>query len=69
MRAYQPRRLNKLDGLPNISFVKRKSKLLEAEFKIICNTEVGVLKFMEVQEGKEAMRVNENSLQHRVTNG
>jgi hypothetical protein len=68
MSAYQPR-LDKLGGLPNISFIKRKPKPLGTEFKTICDTETGVMKFMEVQEGKEAMRVKEHSVSHGVTTG
>ncbi len=37
MSAYQPR-LNKLGGLPKISFIKRIPKPLGTEFKTICDT-------------------------------
>jgi len=68
MSAYQPR-LNKLGGLPNISFIKRKPQPIGTEFKTICDTETGVMKFKEVQEGKEAMRLKEYSITHGVTSG
>ena len=55
MSAYQPR-LDKFGGLPNISFIKRKPKPLGTDFKAMCNTETGVMKFVEIQEGKDAMR-------------
>ena len=47
MSVYQPR-LNKLGGLFNISFIKRKPKPLEIEFKTICAKETGVMKFIKV---------------------
>jgi hypothetical protein len=68
MSVFQPR-LDKLGGLPNISFIKRKPKPLGTEFKTICETETGVMKFMEVQEGKEAMRVKKHSQEYGVTSG
>ena len=68
MSAFQPR-LDKLGGLPNIFFIKRKLKPLGTEFKTICDTETGVGKFIEVQEENEAMRVKERSISHGVTSG
>jgi hypothetical protein len=68
MCAYQPR-LDKLGGLPNVSYIKRKPKPLGTEFKTICDTETGVMKFMEIQEGKDAMRVKPKSLTYGVTCG
>ena len=55
MSAWQPR-LDKFGGLPNLSFIKRKPKPLGTEFKTVCDTKTGVMRFMEIQEGKEAMR-------------
>jgi hypothetical protein len=49
MSAYQPR-LDKFGGIPNISFIKRKSKPLGIQFKTMCDTETSVMKFMEIQE-------------------
>ena len=68
MSAYQPR-LDELGGLPNIAFIKQKTKPLGTEFRTICDTETGVTKFMEVQEGKEAMQVKEYSNTHGGTSG
>jgi hypothetical protein len=68
MSAYQPR-LDKLGGLPNISVIKRKPRPLGTEFKTICDTETGVMKFMEFQEGKDAMRVKTHSREYGVTTG
>ena len=53
MSSWQPRK-TKLGGLPNISFVKRKPKPLGTEFKTVCDTESGVMKYMEIQEGLAA---------------
>jgi hypothetical protein len=55
MSAYEPR-LDKFGGLPNISFIKKKQKPIGTEFKTMCDTRTGVMKFMEIREGKEAMR-------------
>jgi hypothetical protein len=49
MSAFQPR-LDKLGGLPNISYIKRKPTPLGTEFKTICDTETGVMKFMNVEK-------------------
>ena len=68
MSAYQPR-LDKFGGLPNISFIKRKPKPLGTEFKTMCDTETGVMKFMEIQEGKEIMRVKPFAVELGVTSG
>jgi hypothetical protein len=68
MSAFQPR-LDKLGGLPNISIIKRKPKPLGTEFKPICDAKTGVMKFMEVQEGKEGMRMKGYSISHGVTSG
>ncbi len=68
MSAYQPR-LDKLGGLLNISFIKRKPKPLGAEFKTISDTETGVMKFMGVQERKDAMHVKTHSREYGATSG
>jgi hypothetical protein len=66
MCAYQAH-FDKLGGLPNVSFIKRKPKPLGTEFKTICDTETGVMKLMEIHEVKYAMRVNSNSLEYGAT--
>ena len=66
MSAYQPR-LDKLGGLANISFIKRKPKPLGTEFKTVCDTETGVMKFMEIQEGKDGMRTKQFAAEFGVT--
>ena len=66
--AYQPR-LDKFGGLPNISFIKRKPKPLGTEFKTMCDTRTGVMKFMEIQEGKDAMRLKPFAFEFGVTTG
>ena len=66
MCAYQPRK-DKFGGLPNISFIKRKPKPLGTEFKTLCDTVTGVMVHMEIQEGKEAMRVKTHARELGVT--
>jgi hypothetical protein len=67
--AYQPR-LDKFGGMPNIvSFIKRKPKPLGIEFKTMCDTETGVMKYMEIQEGKDAMRTKPFTDELGVTAG
>ena len=55
MSAWQPRK-DKLGGLPNISFIKRKPRPLGSEFKTVCDTETGAMVFMEIQKGAKAMK-------------
>ena len=55
MSAYRPRK-DKFGGLPHISFIMRKPKPLGTEFKCIVDAETGVMKHLEIQEGKDAMR-------------
>eukprot|EP00873_Tetraselmis_striata_P020718 jgi/Tetstr1/440982/TSEL_029250.t1 len=56
MSAYQPR-TTKFDGLPNISFIKRKPKLLGTEGKTTCDYETSVMIHFEIQKGRDAMRL------------
>ena len=60
MSAYKPRK-DKLGGLPNITYIHRKPKPLGTEMKTMCDCATGVMVYMEVQEGKNAMR--EKSMQ------
>jgi hypothetical protein len=55
MSSYKPR-TTKTGGLPHLSFIKRKPKPLGTEFKNQCDGIHGVMLFLEVQEGKVAMR-------------
>ena len=55
MSSYQPRK-DKRGGLPNISFILRKPKPLGTEFKTMCDADTGVMMWVEVQEGRTAMR-------------
>ncbi len=66
MSAYRPR-LDKFGGLPNISFIKRKLKPLDTEFKTMCDTESGVMKFMEIQQGEDAKRSKPFAVELGVT--
>ena len=43
------------NGMPHLSFVKRKPEPLGAEIKNLCDGESGVMLFMELQEGKDNM--------------
>ena len=47
-------------GVPNVSFVKRKPKSLGTELKDIVDGLHGVLLFLEIQEGKEAMKTKKH---------
>jgi hypothetical protein len=55
MSAYKPRK-DKLGGLPNITYMHRKPKALGTEMKTMCDCATGVMVYMEVHEGKYAMR-------------
>ena len=44
-------------NLPNISYVQRKPKPLGIEFKTVCEAMMGVMIYMEIQRGKDAMRL------------
>ena len=68
MSAYQPQK-DKLGGLPNISFIKRKPKPLGTEFKTVCDCETGVMTCMEIQEGKTRMRQTQYAHQFGVQAG
>eukprot|EP00951_Prasinocladus_malaysianus_P014339 scaffold108899_cov15-Prasinocladus_malaysianus.AAC.1 len=66
MSAYQPRK-DKLGGLPNISFIQRKPKPLGTEFKTSCDGHTGVMLHLEIQEGKDPMRLKPHSQELGVT--
>ena len=66
MSSYQPR-LDTFGGLPNISFIKRKPKPLGTDFKTMGDTQTGAMKFIEIQEGKEAMRQKPFAYEFGVT--
>ena len=55
MSAFRPRTTAR-GGLPNISFVKRKPKPMGTEFKCAADGRHGLMLFLEIQEGKDAMR-------------
>lgn len=55
MIAWEPR-TTKTGGLPNISFIKRKPSPLGTELKSVADGRHGVMLFLEIQEGKTAMR-------------
>jgi hypothetical protein len=55
MSAYKPRK-DKPCELPNISYIHRKPKPLGTELKTMCDCATGVMVYMEVQEGNNAMR-------------
>ena len=52
-------RTTKTGGLPNLSFVARKSEPLGTEFKNIVDGMTGAMLWLEIQEGKERMRQRE----------
>jgi hypothetical protein len=55
MSNWQPRK-DKLGGLPNISYIQRKPRPLGTEMKCVADGETGMMLYLEVQEGKDAMR-------------
>jgi hypothetical protein len=55
MSAFQPR-ASKLGGLPHLSFIKRKPRPLGTEFKCAADGPSGVMLWLEIQEGKAAMK-------------
>ena len=66
MSSFRPRK-DKLGGLPNISFIYRKPKPIGTEFKAVCDASTGVMTFLEIQEGRDAMRVKEKAKDIGVT--
>ena len=66
MSAWKPR-ADKLGGLPNISFVMRKPKPLGTEFKASVDADIGIMIYMEIQEGKDPMRGKEHAPELGVT--
>jgi hypothetical protein len=54
MSAFQPRTTPTAD-LDHVSFVERKPKKLGTEFKCVADGGSGVMRFLEIQEGREAM--------------
>jgi hypothetical protein len=58
MSAYRPRK-DKLGGSPNISFIMRKPKPLGTEIKACADGSTCCLTFLELQAGKEPMRLKE----------
>ena len=55
MSSCQPRE-DKLRGLSNISFIKRKPKPVGTEFKTMCDSETGIMAIVEIQEGSVHMQ-------------
>ena len=49
--------------LPNISYVGRKPEPLGTEFKVVCDSETGIMIFIEIQRGKKGME----SVKHNNT--
>ena len=54
MSAFQPRTTSSAD-LDHLSFAERKPKKLGTEFKCVADGRSGVMRFLEIQEGKDAM--------------
>ena len=52
-------RTTKTGELPNISFVKRKPEPLGTEVKNACDGMSGTMIWIEIQEGKERMKIKE----------
>eukprot|EP00873_Tetraselmis_striata_P015222 jgi/Tetstr1/435486/TSEL_024391.t1 len=60
-------RATKLGGLPNLSFIYRKPKPLGTEMKTVCDCDTGVMTYIEIQEGRDPMRVKPHAAEHGVT--
>jgi hypothetical protein len=56
MSAYKPRKDKLVGELPNITYTHRKPKPLRTEMKTMCDCATGVMVYVEVQKGKNAMR-------------
>jgi hypothetical protein len=56
MSAYKPRK-DKLGGLPKVTYIHHEPKPLGTELKTMCDCATGVMVYIEVQEGKNALRV------------
>ena len=54
MSAFQPRTTPAAD-LDHLSYVEQKPKKLGMEMKCVADGRSGVIRFLEIQEGKEAM--------------
>ena len=54
MSPFQPRTTASAD-LPHLSFVERKPKKLGTEYKCVADGRHGLMRSLEIQEGKEAM--------------
>jgi hypothetical protein len=65
MYAHKPQK-DKLGGIPNTTFIHRNPKPLETELKIMCDCATGAMVYMEVQEGKDAMRDKQYAAEHGV---
>eukprot|EP00873_Tetraselmis_striata_P011764 jgi/Tetstr1/432028/TSEL_021502.t1 len=63
MSAYQPR-ATKQGGLPNLNFIYRKPKPLGTEMKTVCDCDTGVMTYIEIQEGRDPMRVKPHAAGH-----
>jgi hypothetical protein len=66
MSAFKPRK-DKLGGLSNITYIHRKQKPLGTEMKTMCDSATGVMVYMEVQEGKNAMCGKDYAAEHGVS--
>jgi Transposase IS4 len=58
MSAWRPRTTAK-GGLPHISYILRKPEPLGTEFKSVACSKTGIMLFLEIQEGKNAMATKE----------
>lgn len=56
MSAWRPR-TTATGGLPNITFLVRKPEPLGTEFKDVCDGTHGVMLYLEIQEGRDGMRI------------
>ena len=55
MSPFQPSN-SKTGNLPNISYVLCKPSPLGIELKTVCDANMGIMLYIEIQRGKEAMK-------------
>ena len=55
MSTYRPRKYKTRELAP-LSYIRMKPKPLGTEFKVACDASTGCMLFVEIQDGKDAMR-------------
>jgi hypothetical protein len=66
MSAFRPQ-TTKTGNLPNLSHIERKPEDLGTEMKVVACSKIGICLFLEIQEGKDPMRIKEFTDEFKVT--